>query len=89
MEFKIMRITLRKLFFGLMAGVVSISFLGCATPEGEGRNADINICQFNMRFDCKNDGRITKTYKDDKGRECEVRDGSCTWEKRCPLIKDF
>ena len=43
MEFKIMRITLRKLFFGLMAGVVSISFLGCATPEGEGRNADINI----------------------------------------------
>ena len=89
MEFKIMRITLRKLFFGLMAGVVSISFLGCATAEGEGRNADINICQFNMRFDCKNDGRITKTYKDDKGRECEVRDGSCTWEKRCPLIKDF
>ena len=75
----------------ILMGTLALSMLlsGCVGAKNKSDNGEITICQFNLRCDVKNDGKVVKTYKNEKGETIYVRDGSCTWDKRYPLVVDF
>ncbi len=70
--------------------ILSIIFLvSCATQESEKNDASLIVCQFNMRYGAPNDGLVKERKKLPNGKSKVVYDGSHTWEKRMPLIKNF
>lgn len=80
----------------LFARIIIFSFAlavsGCANPGNENHrgktDAELVVCQFNMRFYKKDDGHISKSAGPG-GKVIEKTDGTQTWEKRSPLIKKF
>ena len=77
----------------LFARIIIFSFAlavsGCANPGNENHrgktDAELVVCQFNMRFYKKDDGHISKSAGP-SGKIIEKTDGTQTWEKRAPLF---
>ncbi len=73
---------------GVCFAVFSCSCCVESATDAGNADADLVVCQFNMRFDMKNDGHVERKM-DSGGKAVEVRDGTQTWDKRMPLIKNF
>ena len=74
----------------ILSIVVSLAFVGCTSVSESCKQQTLNVCQFNLRYNPPNDGKVIKRFKDTKtGKIKVVWDGSQPWEKRMPLVVDY